>query len=245
MEICLSCGEPAFFRIADLCHLTREITLDACCEANQEGWVEALAGADRRTKVDWMLRETGLKIRDIIVDGSVLSWTLDYGLEFQDVKFGDAADFVDQHHRHSDAPVGWKFGASVSNGNDVVGVVMAGRPISAALQKQGCLEINRVCTNDSLPKGLRWNACSMLYGHASRKAFRHGYKRVVTYTLESEDGTSLRAAGFVPVARSRGGSWNRKNRPRVDKSSLEPKIRWERWSSGVPVHQLNLQFGSV
>jgi hypothetical protein len=34
--------------------------------------------------------------------------------------------------------------------------------VAAALQKQGCLEINRNCEMVTSPKGLVWNACSML-----------------------------------------------------------------------------------
>ncbi|WP_375782545.1 XF1762 family protein [Silvibacterium bohemicum] len=78
----------------------------------------------------------------------------------------------------------------------------------------------------------------MLYGYACREAFEHGYERVVTYTRRHEIGSSLRAAGFVPVATSRGGKWNRRGRKRADKRSTGPKVRWERWKST----QLPIQF---
>jgi hypothetical protein len=242
MEYCPSCGRHAFFRVVDLCYQTREIQLDACCESNLNGWIETFANTDRRTRVDWMARETGLGVRDVIVDGPVLSWTLDYGLDLRPVAFAEAAAFVDEHHSHNSRPRGWKFGHAVFNGNDLVGVLMAGRPVSAALQKQGCLEINRNCVKTTFPAGLAKNAASMLYGQACREGFKRGYQRIVTYSLASERGTSLRAAGFVPVARTRGGSWNRTNRPRQDKSSTEPKLRWERWKVGTPIHQLDLKF---
>lgn len=233
MELCPLCGEPAWFGVADLCYKTREIEVDACCEGNLLGWVESFATADRHARVDWMMRETGLVVRDVIADGSCLSWTLDYGLSLRPIAFHDAASFVTEHHRHNDAPQGWKFGAAVYNGQELIGVVMAGRPVSAALQKQGCLEITRDCVKLCSPKDLAWNACSMLYGYACREGFKRGYKRVVTYTLLSENGASLRAAGFVPVATTRGGTWDRPNRRRIDRASLGPKIRWERWSDGA------------
>lgn len=242
MELCPSCGRRAFFGVADLCYKTREIELDACCEANLAGWIEAFSETDRRTRVDWMARETGMAVRDIIIDDSTLSWTLDYGLELMPITFPEAAAFVDLHHSHNEAPIGWKYGHAAFSGDVLIGVVMVGRPVSAALQKQGCLEINRNCIKTTYPKGLAWNAASLLYGAACREAFRRGCTRVVTYTLLSESGTSLRAAGFVPVAKTRGGTWNRSKRPRKDKSSTEPKIRWERWKIGVPVHQLDFQF---
>ncbi len=240
MELCPSCGEPALFGVADLCYVTREIEVDSCCEANLAGWMDAFSQADRKTRVDWMWRETGIVVRDVIANESCLSWTLDYGLELRSVLFPEAAAFVTEHHRHNEAPKGWKFGTAVYNGQELIGVVMAGRPVSAALQKQGCLEITRDCVKLCSPKGLAWNACSMLYGYACREGFKRGYKRIVTYTLLSESGASLRAAGFIPVATTRGGTWDRQNRRRVDHASTEPKIRWERWAKGVPVHQLKL-----
>jgi hypothetical protein len=238
VEICPSCGEPAFFCVADLCYETREIQVDACCDANLAGWIDAFAVTDRRTRVDWMARETGLAVRDVIADGSCLSWTLDYGLILRTSSFRDAVSFVNEHHRHNPAPQGWKFGAAVYNGEELIGVVMAGRPVSAALQKQGCLEINRDCVKLCSPKGLAWNACSMLYGYACREGFKRGYKRIITYTHTAESGVSLRAAGFVPVTKTRGGSWDRQNRPRADRTSTEAKVRWERWVKGVPIHQM-------
>ena len=50
MDFCPSCGEPAFFAVADLCYLTREIEVDACCETNLAGWIEAFSQADSRTR---------------------------------------------------------------------------------------------------------------------------------------------------------------------------------------------------
>ena len=56
------------------------------------------------------------------------------------------------------------------------------------------MEVNRLCTD-----GTR-NACSMLYAAAWRAARAMGYKRIVTYILESENGASLRLE-------MRGTSW--------------------------------------
>ena len=53
-------------------------------------------------------------------------------------------------------------------------------------------------------------------------------RRMVTYTLASEGGTSLRAAGWRAVADVRGKSWSRPGRPRVDTEvTKQQKIRWE------------------
>lgn len=72
VEICPSCGEPAFFGVADLWYVTREIEVDACCETNLAGWMEAFFDADLRTRVDWMWRETCIAARDVIANESRL-----------------------------------------------------------------------------------------------------------------------------------------------------------------------------
>jgi len=54
-----------------------------------------------------------------------------------------------------------------------------------------------------------------------------GFRRVVTYTLESEPGTSLRATGWVPAKLTKGGSWNTPSRPREDNAPTCRKIRWD------------------
>jgi hypothetical protein len=107
----------------------------------------------------------------------------------------DANAFIDEHHRHN-APVrGWRFGVSVRDGEKLVGVATAGRPVSRVIQKAEplTLEINRTCTD-----GTR-NANSMLYGAAWRAAKALGYRRCITYLQAGESGASLRAAGWVKV----------------------------------------------
>jgi hypothetical protein len=54
-----------------------------------------------------------------------------------------------------------------------------------------------------------------------------GYKRLITYTLPEEGGTSLRAAGWKCLGECGGGRWSRFNRPRVDMHPLQIKIGWE------------------
>lgn len=72
------------------------------------------------------------------------------------------------------------------------------------------------------------NVGSFLYRRARRVAQAMGFdERVLTYTLLSESGASLRAAGFEEVAITDGGSWDRPSRPRTDKHPTERKRRWE------------------
>lgn len=51
-----------------------------------------------------------------------------------------------------------------------------------------------------------------------------GFKRLITYILQSETGSSLAASGWKVIGESKGGSWSVKSRPRVDKHPTEPKL---------------------
>jgi hypothetical protein len=71
----------------------------------------------------------------------------------------------------------------------------------------------------------------MLYGAPWLPARALGYRRLLTYTLSTERGTSLTAAGFRPLGRTRGGTWDRPSRPRRNNAPLEPKTLWERYDT--------------
>ena len=103
----------------------------------------------------------------------------------------------------------------------VRGVAIVGRPVARMSDNGWTLEVNRCCTDGSK------NACSMLYGAAWRAAKALGYKRLVTYTLPEEGGTSLRAAGWKLLGEAGGGSWNRSSRPRIDTAPTQGKLAWE------------------
>lgn len=133
----------------------------------------------------------------------------------------EANAFVRQYHRHHPPVVGHKFSLSAVRDDEVCGVAIVGRPVSRQLDDGLTLEVTRVATDGSR------NACSALYGAARRATFALGYKRLVTYTLASESGSSLRGAGWKLIGEAGGGSWSRKRRPRVDKAPTEPKLRWE------------------
>ena len=102
-------------------------------------------------------------------------------------------EFVAKHHRHNKPPTGWKFGVGLKNGDELVGVATAGRPVARHFDDGVTLEVNRTCTD-----GTR-NANSMLYGAIWRAAKAMGYKRAITYTQANETGASLRAVGWVKV----------------------------------------------
>jgi hypothetical protein len=132
----------------------------------------------------------------------------------------EANAFVEQFHRHHPPVRGHKFSLGLSQ-KGIVGVAIVGRPVSRGLDDGLTLEITRLATDGTK------DACSALYGACRRAAFALGYKRLFTYTLASESGVSLRAAGYRLVGEVRGRSWSCKSRPRVDKHPTQTKLRWE------------------
>lgn len=142
-------------------------------------------------------------------------------LELQPISFAEASEFVLKHHRHHAPSRGWKFGIAVNDGTKVVGVVMVGRPVARKLDNGWTLEVTRCCTDGTK------NAASMLYGAACRAARALGYKRLITYTLKEEPGTSLIAAGWKHLYDTPGKTWNVPSRPRVDKHPVGQKCLWE------------------
>ncbi len=81
------------------------------------------------------------------------------------------------------------------------------------------LEINRLCTLGD------FNACSKLYGACIRVAKAMGFKTIITYTLESECGTSLLASNFKYDGIAGGKQWTGK-RKRDNGVPQEMKKRW-------------------
>ena len=143
------------------------------------------------------------------------------GLELQPITYREACTFITQYHSHHLPPVGWKYGIAVNNGMNVVGVVTVGRPVARSFDNGWTLEVTRCCT-DGTP-----HVASKLYAAAWRAARALGYQRLITYTLLSEAGTSLKAAGWKIIGEVKGRSWSCPSRPRVDKHPLGDKLLWE------------------
>lgn len=130
--------------------------------------------------------------------------------------------FIRDHHRHHRPPVGWLFGVGVQMGGELVGVACVGRPVARGNQDGFTAEVTRVCVLPGHP-----NACSKLYAACWRAVRAIGYTRLITYCLESESGTSVTAAGWERVRRTKGGSWDTPARPRTDKAPTEPKVLYQ------------------
>lgn len=133
----------------------------------------------------------------------------------------EANDFVRMHHRHHKPVIGHKFSIGAAKGERIVGVVIVGRPVARMRDDGMTLEVTRLATDGTK------DACSFLYGAARRACFALGYKRIGTYILASEPGTSLVAAGWKLIGSAGGGSWSRTSRPRVDKAPTQQKTLFE------------------
>ncbi len=145
-------------------------------------------------------------------------------LSVKQINQKDAKAFIDANHRHHPAPRGWKFGLAISDLVSVVGVIWVGRPNARALDDGTVLEVTRVC----LLKACVKNVPSMLYGKAARIAKDLGYKRIITYTLLDEDGTSIKASGWDYDGVFGGRSWDTPSRHRDNKAPTGRKHRWSK-----------------
>ena len=80
------------------------------------------------------------------------------------VSLKEANAFVAAHHRHHRPVTGHKFSIGCECDGRLVGVVIAGRPVSRYLDNGLTLEVTRLCTTGEK------NVCSMLYAAAARAA---------------------------------------------------------------------------
>jgi hypothetical protein len=136
----------------------------------------------------------------------------------------EAHEFVRNFHRHNKPAQGGKFAIGCSDG-ELVGVIVVGRPVGRNLDDGQTAEVTRCCVLE----GAR-NACSLLYAAAWRACRAMGYRRLVTYTLQSESGASLRGAGWKVVAElpaNNPAQWQ--SRPGRDWQPVvgQAKLRWE------------------
>jgi len=141
-------------------------------------------------------------------------------LEIRPIHLKAACEFVRQHHRHNLPPTGGKFAVACHDDGRLCGVAICGRPVARRLDDGQTLEIYRNCTD-----GTR-NACSKLYGACVRIAKAMGYTMVVTYTLESESGASLKASNFNNEGLAGKPSWTGCRQREYAVAPKEMKFRW-------------------
>lgn len=135
--------------------------------------------------------------------------------------------FVAAEHRHH-APIpggfGWWACGAVCGGR-LVGVAIAGRPTNRNNDDRQTVEVLRVATDGTA------NAPSALLGACARAAEAIGARRIITYTLTSESGASLRGAGWTCEGETGPSFWGNGNTrtPAVKRDHFEaPKQRWSK-----------------
>ncbi|MFD1935131.1 XF1762 family protein [Nonomuraea mangrovi] len=134
-----------------------------------------------------------------------------------------ARAFIAWSHRHLMPPQGAKYAIGLNSDTTLVGVVVAGRPVARVFDDGLTIEVTRLST-DGTP-----NACSALLGAAWRAAHAMGYRRLITYTLADEPGTSLRAAGLRRIAdRPARSGWDTPSRRRTARGADGvDRVLWE------------------
>ena len=142
-------------------------------------------------------------------------------IEIKPTTLKQANAYVEAVHRHHGRVVGHKWSLAAFKDGRLCGVAIVGRPTGRRLDDGNTLEVTRLCTD-----GTR-NACSMLYAAAWRAARAMGYHKLITYILDSENGASLRAAGWKCVGQAGGLRWTGKRRPEVDLCPAQMKIKFE------------------
>jgi hypothetical protein len=149
---------------------------------------------------------------------------------FIPISLKEANRFVTMFHRHNSAVVRAKFSIGLMEGEELIGVAIAGRPIARLLDKRTTIEILRTCVKPNHP-----NANSQLYARMKQICNKMGYTSIITYTLNSESQSSLRAVGASPVADVKPGNWKRPGRHRHFKAIYAiPKKRWELNNNKLP-----------
>lgn len=152
-------------------------------------------------------------------------------MEVKPITLQKANAFVIEHHRHHDRATGHKWSLGAYKDGELHGVAIVGRPTGRRLDDGKTLEVTRLCTDGTK------NVCSFLYAAAARRARREGYERIITFILEGEPGTSLRAAGWKLEKEKAGKpSWNRQRyESKPEQLSMIPKktppaVYKQRWA---------------
>jgi hypothetical protein len=143
------------------------------------------------------------------------------------LELAEANALVAQWHRHHQPSQGHRFSLGAVDADGVVhGAVIVGRPVARlAGSPRDVLEVVRLVT-DGTP-----NACSILYAAAARAGLAMGYRRIQTYILDEEPGTSLLASGWLSEGSAGGGQW--KHTDGKERRTDQPTGVKERWSRSL------------
>lgn len=139
------------------------------------------------------------------------------------LELAEANALVESWHRHHKPSQGHRFSIGAIDAAGVLhGAAIVGRPVARmAGSPRDVLEVVRLVTDGTE------NCCSILYAAAARAGAAMGYRRIQTYVLNSESGTSLRAAGWQDEGEAGGGQWKHTDgKARRTDQPTETKRRW-------------------
>ena len=132
-------------------------------------------------------------------------------LEIRPISIRDANAFVEVYHRHHGAKTGCRFALAVTEGGVLHGVAICSNPVARNADDGLTLEVSRLCTDGT------YNACSILYAACARTAKAMGFKKIQTYILESEQGTSLKASGWISEGLCGSETWSGKSKRQIER----------------------------
>lgn len=140
----------------------------------------------------------------------------------------EANEFVASFHRHNRPVTGARFSVGASDGAELWGVAILGRVTARKLHDAATAEVSRCCVRDGAPKG----TCSFLYAALWRAWRAIGGRRLITYTLQSESGASLRGAGagwrlVAELAPNNPAGWRSRSGREWQPVVGQAKFRWE------------------
>jgi hypothetical protein len=154
-------------------------------------------------------------------------------LYIKPITIKNANEFINVNHRHHRPTTRnsgrWALAAHEVENDKMVGVAIAGNPVSATYMDGMTIELTRICVLETAPKG----TCSFLISRCCSVWKMMGGTKVITYTLASESGASLRGAGWSLAATVYPHKrWENKSKnDGIIRESLEiyslKKYRWE------------------
>lgn len=145
-------------------------------------------------------------------------------LEVRPLTLAQANSMVESLHRHHEPATGHRFSLGCYENGRFVGAAIVGRPVAAALPQYEVAEVARLVTDGTK------NVCSFLYAAAARVAKEMGFKKIQTYILESEPGTSVEAAGWSYEATTAGGDWNHSKKRAGTRRTDQPMCPKKRYA---------------
>lgn len=138
------------------------------------------------------------------------------------LELAEANDIVARYHRHNKPVTGHRFSiGALSEEGILLGAAIVGRPVARAIDQKMTVEVLRVATNGDK------NVNSFLYGKAIQAAKALGYLSVITYTLEKESQSTMKALGAKCEGLIQPHEWDTPSRRRSSQPVYkEERYRW-------------------